>query len=58
MIVQFTVANFLSFNSKRTLSFEAKGISELKDNVIRSDNHKLLRSAVIYGANFKVEKAI
>ncbi len=51
MIVQFTVANFLSFNSKRTLSFEAKGISELKNNVIRSDNHKLLRSAVIYGAN-------
>lgn len=51
MIVQFTVGNFLSFNEKRTLSFEAKGISELKDNVINSENYKLLRSAVIYGAN-------
>src|SRR5438874_546424 len=51
MLIEFTVGNFLSFNEKRTLSFEAKGISELKSNVITFENYKLLRSAVIYGAN-------
>jgi len=51
MLIEFTVGNFLSFNQKKTLSFEAKGISELKDNVAKCSNYKLLRSAVIYGAN-------
>ena len=51
MIVQFTVGNFLSFNQKRTLSLKAKGISELKTNIITFNSEKLLRSAVIYGAN-------
>lgn len=51
MILEFTVGNFLSFNEKRTLSFEAKGISELKENVIKSKKYKILRSAVVYGAN-------
>jgi uncharacterized protein len=51
MIIEFTVGNFLSFNDKRTINFEAKGISELKQNVIKYEKYKLLRSAVIYGAN-------
>lgn len=51
MLIEFTVGNFLSFNQKKTLSFEAKGISELKDNVVKCNNYKLLRSAVVYGAN-------
>ncbi len=51
MIVEFTVGNFLSFKEKRTISFEAKGISELKQNIISHEKHRLLRSAVIYGAN-------
>jgi len=51
MIVEFTVGNFLSFNQKRTLSFVAEGISEMKKNVFTLNKHKLLRSAVIYGAN-------
>lgn len=51
MIVEFTVGNFLSFNTKKTISFEAKGISELKNNVISANKHNLLRSAVVYGAN-------
>jgi len=51
MLIEFSVGNFLSFNKKKTLSFEAKGISELKNNVVKYQNHKLLRSAVIYGAN-------
>lgn len=51
MLVQFTVGNFLSFNKKRTLSLEAKGISELKSNIATFKPEKILRSAVIYGAN-------
>ncbi len=51
MIVEFTVGNFLSFGEKKTISFEAKGISELKQNIISIDKYKLFRSLVIYGAN-------
>jgi AAA15 family ATPase/GTPase len=51
MIIEFTVGNFLSFKEKRTISFEARGVSELKENVITSNSYKLLRSLVIYGAN-------
>ena len=51
MLIEFTVGNFLSFYEKKTISFEAKGISDLKQNVIVFKKHKLLRSAVVYGAN-------
>lgn len=51
MLVQFTVGNFLSFNQKRMLNLEAKGISELKTNISTFRAQKILRSAVIYGAN-------
>ncbi|GHV64569.1 transporter [Bacteroidia bacterium] len=52
MIIEFTVGNFLSFNEKRTLSFEARGgVSELKDNFFTFEKQKLLRSVVLYGAN-------
>ena len=51
MLVQFSVGNFLSFNQKRMLNLEAKGISELKTNISTFKPEKILRSAVIYGAN-------
>jgi AAA15 family ATPase/GTPase len=51
MVIDFNVGNFLSFYETKKLSFEAKGISELKNNVIKTGKHKLLRSAVVYGAN-------
>jgi AAA15 family ATPase/GTPase len=52
MIIEFTVGNFLSFQEKRTISFEAKGgVSELKDNFFSVEKQKLLRSIVLYGAN-------
>lgn len=51
MLVQFTVGNFLSFNQKRTLNLKAKGISELKTNISTFRPEKIVRSAVIYGAN-------
>jgi AAA15 family ATPase/GTPase len=51
MLVQFSVGNFLSFKEKRTLNLEAKGISELKTNISTFKFEKILRSAIIYGAN-------
>lgn len=51
MLLEFTVGNFLSFKDKKTFSFEAGGISEHKDNVVKEGKFKVLRSAVIYGAN-------
>ena len=51
MIVEFTIGNFLSFKEKRTLNFKASGISELPNNIFKSNGYKLVRSGVIYGAN-------
>ena len=51
MLLEFTVGNFLSFKDKKTFSLEAGGISELKENVVKEGKYKVLRSAVIYGAN-------
>ncbi len=51
MLINFTVGNFLSFKDKKTLSMEATAITEFKDRVIVKGKHKLLPSAVIYGAN-------
>jgi len=51
MLIEFTVGNFLSFYNKRTINFEAKGISELKQSIINAEKYKLLPSIVIYGAN-------
>ena len=51
MLFEFTVGNFLSFRDKKTLSFKANSISELPENVVKVGKYKLLRSAVVYGAN-------
>ncbi len=51
MLVEFTVGNFLSFRDKKTISFVASSISELPQNVVKVGKYKLLRSAVLYGAN-------
>lgn len=51
MLLEFTVGNFLSFKDKKTFSLEAGGISEHKENVVKEGKYKVLRSAVIYGAN-------
>ena len=50
MLVEFTVGNFLSFNTKRTLNFKAAAISDL-DHAFEAGRYKLLPSAVVYGAN-------
>lgn len=51
MLLEFTVGNFLSFKDKKTFSLEAGSISEHKDNIVKEGKYKILRSAVIYGAN-------
>lgn len=52
MIIEFTVGNFLSFNEKRTLSFQASGgVSEHKDNFFSFKKLNVLRSIALYGAN-------
>ncbi len=51
MLIEFKVKNFLSFKDERTLSFEASSFSELSENVVHIGNYKLLKSAVVYGAN-------
>lgn len=51
IILEFTTRNFLSFRDKKTLSMEATKIKEFPNNVIDTGKYKLLRSAVIYGAN-------
>lgn len=51
MLIEFTVGNFLSFKDKKTLDLNAASITELPENVVKCGSHKLLRSAVVYGAN-------
>lgn len=52
MLLEFSVANFLSFQERKTLSLVASSISDFKDtNTITSERHTLLKGAVIYGAN-------
>lgn len=52
MLLEFSIGNFLSFKDKKTLSLEATAITDfLESNVISLNNFKLLKSAVIYGAN-------
>jgi uncharacterized protein len=53
MLIEFRVANFLSFEDVATLSMAATADQEHeKNNVLRiNDKQRLLKSAVIYGAN-------
>jgi len=51
MLINFTVGNYRSFKENKTLSMEAAAITELKERLIIKGKHKLLPSAVIYGAN-------
>ena len=52
MLLEFSVGNYLSFKETVTLSMLAAPINELEEsNVFSFDKLKLLKSAVIYGAN-------
>ncbi len=52
MLIEFSVENFLSVKGRATLSMVASSDTSLEEsNVITSANHRLVRSAVLYGAN-------
>ena len=51
MLIEFSVANFLSIKERQTLRMDATGISDYPERVFDAGRHKLLRSAAIYGAN-------
>jgi len=52
MLIEFTIGNFLSIKTKKTLSLEATSIKEhLETNVMKLDRFQLLKGAIIYGAN-------
>jgi AAA15 family ATPase/GTPase len=51
MLQQFTVANWASFKDEMTLSLEASPDTEHEESVIDVCGTRLLKSAVIYGAN-------
>ncbi|GAB4044952.1 AAA family ATPase [Spirosoma litoris] len=51
MLIEFSVGNFLSIKDRQTLRLDASSISEHRDQLINAGRYKLLRSAVIYGAN-------
>ncbi len=52
MLLEFSVANFRSFLSKRTFTMQAStGISDFPENITHLDGYNILRTAVVYGAN-------
>jgi AAA15 family ATPase/GTPase len=52
MLIEFSVANFLSFNKKTTLSLLATSIKDHREtNIFSTEKYSLLKGAVIYGAN-------
>ncbi len=54
MLIEFKVTNFRSYKVQQTFSMVAGPDNKLQDNTTKTDafnNHSLLNSAVIYGAN-------
>jgi uncharacterized protein len=52
MLIRFTVANFLSFDAETEFSMVKGQSREHPDHIIESSSHhKILKTAVIYGAN-------
>lgn len=51
MLIEFTVGNYLSFKDKQALSFRAESSAGHEDNSSIVNGIKILKTAVIYGAN-------
>lgn len=52
MLIEFSVANYLSFKDKTTLSLLSTSIKEHQDtNIFSTERYNLLKGAVLYGAN-------
>ena len=52
MLIEFSVTNFLSFKNRATFSMVASNDDTMEEsNVIATEKHRLVRSAVVCGAN-------
>jgi uncharacterized protein len=51
MLIEFTVGNYFSIKDRKTLSLESTAIKEFPENVVDRGRVRILRGAVIYGAN-------
>ena len=51
MLIGFSVSNFKSFADTQTISFFASKISRHSDHVVKLANKKILKSALVFGAN-------
>lgn len=51
MLIQFNVKNYLSFRDEVSLSLEATKMTEHHSHIVEISNDKVLKVAVIYGAN-------
>ncbi len=51
MLIGFSVSNFRSFNASQSISFRPSKIARHKNHVYEAGGKKILKSALIYGAN-------
>lgn len=51
MLIEFSIANFLSFKDKVTFSMKASTDKTLKNNYVSIGNEKILKTTAFYGAN-------
>lgn len=51
MLIRFETENFLSFNERAELSLIASDVRTKKEHVVDGKSIKILKSAIIYGAN-------
>ena len=51
MILEFTIANMLSFKNKTTFSMLANTSNGLNNNYVTIDNKRILKTSAIYGGN-------
>ncbi len=51
MLIKFSVSNFLSFKDTQSLSMESNKSNRLKHHLISSKSHRILKSALLFGAN-------
>lgn len=51
MFIGFSVSNFLSFKSPQTMSMMASKVARHKEHILSGNGKKVLKTALIYGAN-------
>ncbi len=51
MIIEFSIANFMSFKNRVTFSMLANNSKGLENNYVEVDKKRILKTAAIYGAN-------